>query len=221
MSRWAAIRCVVFDFDGTLVESNPIKRGTYFEILAETPGSGAVVETVLRENPGADRHRVLACAHEVLSSRGASPLPPLEALVDAYSRICEERVAACPPLPGALETLESLRATHALSLDSATPTEALERVIEKRGWRNFFRGVLGGPVSKLDNLRSIAQREGVAAGEMAYVGDGPADREAAATFGCRFLGFEAPALDLPEGSPLAVLVAEIAARSVGTGRSAR
>ena len=64
MSRWDAICCVVFDFDGTLVESNPIKRGVYFEILAETPGSGPVVETVLRENPGADRRGVLASAHE-------------------------------------------------------------------------------------------------------------------------------------------------------------
>lgn len=215
MSHWDAIRCVVFDFDGTLVESNAIKRGTYFEILAETPGSGPVVEAVLRENPGADRHGVLACAHEALSTRGADPLPPVEALVAAYSRICEERVAGCSPLPGALETLAFLRATHALYLDSATPTDALERVVERRGWRDFFRGMLGGPASKFENLQSIAEREGLGAREILYVGDGAADREAAVTFGCRFLGFEAPPRDLPDGSPLALLVAEIAARSAG------
>ena len=50
--------------------------------------SGPVVETVLRENPGADRRGVLASAHEVLLSRGASPLPPLEALVDAPDDVC-------------------------------------------------------------------------------------------------------------------------------------
>jgi len=210
-----AIRCVVFDFDGTLVESNAIKRGAYFEILAETPGSAPAVEAVLRDNPGTDRYGVLARVHEALSARGAGPLPSVEALVAAYSRICEERVAACSPLPGALETLATLPETHALYLDSATPTDALERVVEKRGWRRFFRGVFGGPASKLDNLRAIAEREGIAAEEMLYVGDGVTDREAAAAFGCRFLGLEAPAQDLPDGSPLALLVGEIAARSAG------
>lgn len=215
MIRWEAIRCVVFDFDGTLVESNAIKRDTYFEILAETPGSGPVIETVLEANPKADRYGVLAAVHEVLAERGVEPLPTLAALVNAYSRICEERVVSCPALPGAVETLESLRSTHTLHLDSATPTDALERVVARRGWRSFFGSVLGGPASKVDNLRSIADREGLPAKEMAYVGDGSADREAAQGFGCRFLGFRTPASDLPEESPLARLVSEIASRSVG------
>lgn len=219
MSAWDAVRCVVFDFDGTLVDSNAIKRGAYFEILAETPGSAEVVEAVLQAAPAADRHGVLAAVHRVLSDRGAEPLAPASALVGRYSRLCEDRVAACSPLPGVLETLAALHATHALYLASATPTDALERVVARRGWRPFFRGVLGGPASKLDNLGSIAQGEGLAAGEMVYVGDGAVDRTAAVAFGCRFLGFGAPALDLPEGSPLAVLVAGIVARSAGQGAS--
>lgn len=213
MSRWDAIRCVVFDFDGTLVDSNPIKRDTYFEILAETPGSGAVVESVLAQGSGLDRHGVLARVHAELSERGAEPLPTHENLVESYSRICEERVAGCSPLPGALETLALLRATHALYLDSATPREALERVVERRGWSAHFRGVLGGPASKFDNLRWIASREGIGRDEMLYVGDGAADLEAAERFGCWFLGFEAPSLELPSDSALARLVDEIAARS--------
>jgi phosphoglycolate phosphatase-like HAD superfamily hydrolase len=213
--RWDAIRCVVFDFDGTLVESNAIKRDSYFEILAETPGGPAVVEGVLRENPGADRYAVLALAHAALASRDVEPLPTAEALVDAYSRLCEERVAECPPLPCALQALSSLRATHALYLDSATPTDALERVVEKRGWRKFFRGVLGGPASKLENLQWIAERERLGAGQMVYIGDGVPDREAAAGFGCGFFGFEAPPRGLADAGPLARLVAEIASRSAG------
>ena len=213
MSRWDAIRCVVFDFDGTLVDSNPIKRDTYFEILADTPGSSAVVEAVLAQNPGLDRHAVLARVHAELSKRGAEPLPAREELVVRYSRICEERVAGCSPLPGALETLALLRATHALYLDSATPSDALERVVERRGWSEHFRGVLGGPASKLDNLRWIAGREGIGSREMLYVGDGAADRDAARGFGCWFLGFHAPPRELPDGSALAQLVAEVAARS--------
>lgn len=215
MNPWDVVRCVVFDFDGTLVESNPIKRGAYFDVVADVPGGAEIAEQVLASRPGADRTGILAGVREALASRSEAPLPPLEDWVDAYSRLCEERVAACPALPGAVAALQALRETHALYLDSATPTDALEAVVRRRGWQDWFRGVLGGPASKHENLESIAKREGTAPGEMLYIGDGRADLDAARSFGCAFLGFESPAGDLAESDALAVLaslVDEIAGR---------
>ena len=53
------IRCVAFDFDGTLVDSNAVKRSAYFEVArCEDPG-GRLVSAVLAERPHADRHEVL------------------------------------------------------------------------------------------------------------------------------------------------------------------
>ena len=143
--RWDAVRCVVFDFDGTLVDSNAIKRDVYFEILADVRGSAEVVERVLVACPGADRRGVLSVVHRELASRPA--LPSLEDLVGAYSRICEERVSTCPALPGAAEALADLPRTHALYLDSATPTEALTRIVALRGWQDRFRGMFDAPSS--------------------------------------------------------------------------
>jgi len=211
---WDAVRCVVFDFDGTLVDSNPIKRGAYFEVLAGVQGGAEAVERALRELPDADRQGVLSAVHEMLAPRAG--LPAVAEWVAAYSALCEERVAACAPLPGAARALDGLADTHALYLDSATPTSALERVVALRGWRDRFRGVLGGPASKHENLLAIAAREGVGPPEMVYVGDGPQDREAAWVFGCAFLGYRAPAGALRESASLGVLaplVDEIAARS--------
>jgi phosphoglycolate phosphatase-like HAD superfamily hydrolase len=212
LDRWQALRCVAFDFDGTLVDSNAIKRGAYFEVLSRVPGSREVLERVLREHPGADRFGVLGTAHRALAQRPG--LPDLDRLVAAYSSLCEERVSSCPALPGALAAVEALAARYALYVASATPEDALERIVALRGWRGFFRGVFGGPRSKLENLERLAHREQLLPEQVLYVGDARRDREAAAAFGCLFLGCGAPPRGLPVSlSALAPLVDEIAARA--------
>jgi beta-phosphoglucomutase-like phosphatase (HAD superfamily) len=50
------IKCVVFDFDGTLVDSNDIKRDTFFDIVQPWDASGEVVAEVFERWPGADRY---------------------------------------------------------------------------------------------------------------------------------------------------------------------
>ena len=208
---WSAIRCVVFDFDGTLVDSNAIKRESYFEALASVAGARDVLEAVLREHPREDRHGILARVHARLSERSGVALAPVTDWIDAYGSICEARVVACPVVPGALSALDGLSSSHPLYLASATPEDALARVVAGRGWTQRFRGVYGGPRSKVENLARIAAREGLGRSEIVYVGDGAVDREAAREFGCAFLGFGSEEGALLEG-PLAGLVAELAAR---------
>ncbi len=217
--NWNAIRCVGFDFDGTLVDSNAIKRDSYFEALAPVAGAREVIEAVLREHPRDDRHGTLARVHARLSvpARGSGegsrdPLPPVADWVDAYAAVCEARVIACPPIPGALPALDALAGSHALYLASATPEDALVRVVAGRGWTDRFRGVFGGPRSKVENLVRIALGEGLEREQIVYVGDGAVDRDAAREFGCPFFGFGSDPDALPEG-PLAPLISELAARS--------
>jgi phosphoglycolate phosphatase len=210
LKGWESIRCVAFDFDGTLVESNAIKRGTYFEVLEGVSGATGALERTLRENPRADRTGILAKAREAVVREGAE-VASLKDLVAAYSSICERRVIECASLPGAPEALEALHPTHALYLASATPEDALERVVAGRGWSQLFRGVYGGPRSKPENLTRIAERECLSKEQMLYVGDGVVDRDAAVAFGCAFLGCGTPAAEA-EAGPLTALVREIAAR---------
>lgn len=215
MSPAPPVCCVAFDFDGTLVDSNPIKRGAYFEILEHVPGSAAVIEDVLARDPGADRHGVLSAVHAALAAREVSGLAGPDALVGAYSQVCEERVAACAEIPGALDALDALATGHALYLASATPEDALVRVIEARRWASRFDGAYGGPRSKVENLERIADREDIDRGQIVYVGDGEVDRRAAEDFGCAFYGIGTTPDSLPAGNlaPLAPLVREIAART--------
>ena len=213
-SEWDRIRCVAFDFDGTLVDSNEIKRGGFFEIFSAYAGSPAVVDRILRDHPDENRSGVCTRVHAELEARAEMTLPDATAFIEAYSKLCDDRVTGCPAVPGALRALEGLALP--LYVDSATPEEPLQRVVELRGWAHFFRGVFGQPASKVDNLSRIASREGLETAEILLVGDGPPDREAALEFGCAYLGYQQKDAGLsvhPRLGPLAPLVDEIDRRT--------
>ena len=192
------IQCVAFDFDGTLVDSNEIKRRTFFDVVSDHDPEGSVVAEVLDEIRPGDRFDVAREIARLLTLRGMVPDDgDVEGLVrrwvEAYTRRCEEAVSECPEIPGATTALEWLAARGiALYVNSATPEEPLRRVLRRRSMDRHFRRIYGRPPSKLANLRSIREDAGVALEELLFVGDGEDDRSAAEAFGCHFAGVMRP-----------------------------
>lgn len=190
----------MFDFDGTLVDSNALKREAFFQVLAGPIASASQVAAVLADLPTADRLGIIT---ETL--RRARGLPPDSAEVGelsaAYNGICEAGAAECAEMPGASDLLRTLRSAAQLHLNSATPEESLRRIIKRRGWMEFFTSVYGRPGSKLANLRRIAHHSGVAAKQMVLVGDGVEDVEAAREFGCPFVAVGSFARDSWPATP--------------------
>ncbi len=188
------IRCIAFDFDGTLVDSNEIKRRAFFEIAREFDPDGEVVREVLDRRPSGDRYHVARALAAELAERGALPgvrcVEDLgKSLADAYTVHCERAVSACREIAGATDALARLAARGLpLFVNTATPREAVLPILRRRGLDRFFEGVYGGPSSKLENLRDIAERVGARARELLFVGDGEDDRRVAAAFGCAFVG---------------------------------
>ena len=195
------IRCVGFDFDGTLVDSNAIKRNSFFDVLSEVDPKGETVTHVLDVVRPGDR---TAIAREVavrLRERGAIPAEPgIETFArrwaGAYTQRCEEAVAKCPEIPGATATLGWLVARGLpLYVNSATPQEPLLRVLELRSMARHFRLSLGGPADKAENLATICADAGVLPQELLFVGDGEDDRGAALASGCPFIAVVRPGPD--------------------------
>lgn len=198
-----AVRCIAFDFDGTLVDSNRIKRDTFFEVAAAAGGSAAVMEQVLRETPG-DRFAIFRRFVEGSTRLRVPAASNAAAALSAdYSRRCEEAIAACPSIRGAEQVLADLpRRGIAAALISATPSAPLEALVARRGWRQAFGQVMGGAIDKAECLRELASRLGVTAQEMVMVGDHQVDKSGADDFGCRFVAVLSPDNDFTEPPPL-------------------
>jgi phosphoglycolate phosphatase-like HAD superfamily hydrolase len=192
------IKCVVFDFDGTLVDSNDIKRDTFFEIVQPWDASGEVVAEVFERWPGADRYEKTRKIAEALISRKLLPEDSSlkwwgARLANDYTTRCEKAISNCAERPGASQTLMELsRMGLMLFVNSGTPAEPLRRLLELRHWANFFKAVYGAEGSKADNLKNIAQGSGAARHEMIHIGDQPDDWQGAEQFGCHFVAMAVP-----------------------------
>jgi len=182
-------RCIVFDFDGTLAQSDHIKRETFFEVLDDYVGSDKLLSERLDANPIATRYEVFTHMEARLREDGHKLESGISrSWVDEYTRRCEERIIACNEVKGAgsaLKTLQTLGWT--LFINSATPRDALNPILMGRGIDCHFSGVYGAPTDKASNLRDILEKTGLSPEQTVLVGNGESDREAAVEVGVRFV----------------------------------
>ena len=186
------IRLVLFDFDGTLVDSNARKRACMRAIVADLPGGLAALEKARRL--GGNRYRLFAEAARLLDPCGEPSAIARRgrALAAAYTRCCARAIAAAPERRGARAALAALKARGIrIWVNSATPHSDLLAIVRGRGLLPWLDGVLGGPASKTANLRAALKAERVAPRQALMVGDGPDDREAARALGTLFVAITA------------------------------
>ncbi len=188
------IRCVVFDFDGTLVDSNAIKTQTFYTIAQRYDPDGATVADVLGRCFRGDRYTITKEIARELMARGRLPTQPsVETWATQWSRTytttCENAIANCAEVPGTSSVLKWLRLQQMpLFVNSGTPTDALRQIIARRSLAVYFSGLYGTPATKAENLRKIRALTSTTESEILHVGDSDDDREAAAEFGCHFAG---------------------------------
>ena len=182
------IRCVVFDFDGTLVDSNSIKRQAFPSIAAHD-GEQLLMEEILETQPG-DRYEIFSkfAATRIGTGQADSRHRAMK-LASEYTNYCEEAIAVCPEMSGASAMLHDLkREGLKLALNSATPTDALTAIVARRGWQHYFSYVLGSPASKAKNLAYVVDALSLDKKEMVMVGDRRADQNGASESDCPFIG---------------------------------
>ena len=188
------MRCLVFDFDGVLVDSNALKRSAYFEVFQDFSGARPLIERALGDEGERDRYDVIRSVLAGMADAGMIPRTDagdrtLHERAERYNGICEEAVARAPETPGCSTTLRELAAMYPLYINSATPEAPLRRIVERRGWAGLFKSVLGRPKSKAANLELILANERIESAELAFIGDGRNDQAAAHACGCRFIAF--------------------------------
>jgi phosphoglycolate phosphatase-like HAD superfamily hydrolase len=181
------IRVVVFDFDGTLADSNIVKENCLHRTVAGLNG-GAAALAAARQN-GGDRYRIFAKVAQQLSptSDARAIAAQARSLIDVYTQCCARGIVATAERRGARQALATLarRGLHLWVL-SATPDRHLVELLRRRGLLRWLRGSYGSSVSKEQGLRRIMAAERVDRNAVLLVGDSPDDQRAAQALGVKF-----------------------------------
>ena len=186
------IRCLVFDFDGTLVPSNGIKRDAFAESVADIPGAPEAIGRILARTPDGDRYTLF----EALAREIGTEITPAE-LVSRYGQICEARIVPLiveSDIPALLQHLSA--SGLEMHIATATPYPAIIEILQAAGIADIFNSIHGRPQNKAEAIREIMAKGAHQPAQVAMVGDGPADREAAEATGCRFVAVQSDASDL-------------------------
>ena len=189
------IRVIVFDFDGTLVQSNQLKYYAYFSLFPDDPRTAGVIREVLADCFEASRYEILHFILEGLGMYGDLE-SEVAALSQRYNQLVLAATIACLEVDGAGASLAALALRFPLYISSNTPEESLQEIIRARGWAGYFKGIFGYPRQKDVTLREIMAQEQVGPSEVLMVGDGHSDRQAAEYTGCDFI-YVPPGASLP------------------------
>ena len=179
-------RAIVFDFDGTLVDSNPIKRRAFelcFSEFAEQRKDILAYCGAHHHTPRGDKFRYV---YEQILRQPYTPRITRQ-LHTQFEMATTQQIIEAAEIRGATAFLNVACQTHQTALLSSTPHQMLLTILEGRGWRRWFTTVQGAPVQKANWLRRFRTSHGFSASELIFFGDSQEDADAAQTAGCLFI----------------------------------
>ncbi len=178
---------IVFDLDGTLIDSAPDLAEALNRVLADNglpPVTPPSVRRMVGEGAAAMIARGFAAAGRPVED------PPPDRLRDSFlSHYADCLDESTRPWPGAVEALEALAAAgHRLAVCTNKPEAMSRTLLDRLDLARFFRAVLGGDslaVRKPDprHLTATIRQAGGAATDAVMVGDSIADVDAARAAG--------------------------------------
>lgn len=186
------IRMVVFDLDGTLVNSAPDLRAAANRMLADLGHGALELETVIGFIGHGVEMLVRRCLHHV----GEDSQELSRALELFHGHYARDLTTLTRPYPGVVPLLERLQeAGLALGLCTNKPEKPARELCQSIDIDRFFKVILGGDtltVRKPDPapLRHVISALGGTAPETLYVGDSETDYLTARRAGVRFAYFE-------------------------------
>ena len=181
----SAPRRIIFDFDGTLADTNEIKKRAFDLVFAAYPEHIKEIQAYCH----GFNHTIRGEKFKYVTEKilGLPYTPERDRLFhEAYARFTAAGVMSAAEIPGAASFLRRIRSREP-ALVSSTPHEILIEILERRGWRSMFGEIRGAPVNKREWIRSLQGSVGCKPDELLFFGDTDEDETSAREAGCTFV----------------------------------
>lgn len=173
---------IVFDFDGVLFNSNPLKNECFYSIARQFKFSQ--IEEFMKYCASAGGVTAEARFDHYLTKICRKDVFDKEELTLSYRSLVRKALAESEPFER-MNELECLKQNFTLSIISGGNIDEIYNLLRLHNYLHIFDGlVLGNPKSKLDNFRYFCEQHNP--DECIYVGDSMLDYELASKFGMGF-----------------------------------
>jgi phosphoglycolate phosphatase-like HAD superfamily hydrolase len=182
----SALRVLILDFDGVVIESNDVKKEAFQRVFARFPEHAEVMMAFHHAHVSLSRFAKFEHLLALMGRIDDSVL--MEDIAADFSRRVLEKMMPVPLVMGAENFLRKVTQVRPVYLASVTPAEELNLILAQRGLAHWFRDIYGCPPwTKPDAIRDVVAREKVNPGEVLLIGDSAGDQHAAQITGVRFL----------------------------------
>lgn len=164
-------RLVIFDFDGTIVDSFDEMVGIFRQLMPEHENISSEEIEILRNESYKD----------ILDHFGISYFR-VPSLVVKGRQMQKKSAHKLQPFSGIDSELAALRAQgYTLCIISSNATPNIEKFLDKHHLSKYFDGVQGfaGLLGKAKLIKALMKQRGFTAAQTVYVGDEPRDIDAA------------------------------------------
>lgn len=183
-------KVVIFDFDGVILDSMPIKTYAFREIFKNFLGEA--IEMLIQfhlENGGISRFVKIRYFFEDILGQNISE-SDVKKYADKFSDIVTaELVKPKYLVDETVEFIESLYGRKRLFIASGAEENELRYLCANFGIDGYFEGIYGSPAPKSELLRIIVDKSEADTNECAMIGDSINDYEAAAKNKIPFYGY--------------------------------
>jgi phosphoglycolate phosphatase-like HAD superfamily hydrolase len=194
--------CAIFDCDGVILDSNPVKIDAFRVALADE--EPALVEAFIEEHRrtgGVSRYAKLARFYRELRPV-ADPQAAIAKALERFAEAAREGLRRCPEVPGVRDILQTLAARNvSVHVVSGGDQDELREAFAARGLAALVTGIHGSPTPKHEHLERLRSEGELLPGGV-FFGDAELDMQLAENFGLDFV-FVAGFSDWPEGRAVA------------------
>ena len=181
------LKAIIFDFDGTILDSNTIKEYAFKKVFLKF-GEDVASEGVKhhRENLGLNRFHKFKHIIEMHTNIEFDD-DLANKLSDEFSQKVLESMISCNYIENGEYFLEKYHKKFMFFVSSAMPNSELIEIIMNRGMDKYFRKVQGYPIEKSRFISNILNEFNIDRREVIFIGDAQNDYDSASENFLRFV----------------------------------
>jgi|SaaInlStandDraft_3_1057020.scaffolds.fasta_scaffold51355_2 HAD superfamily hydrolase (TIGR01549 family) len=173
------IKNIIFDYDGTIADSVNIKTKAFAELYRSY--GEEVEKNVVKyhlAHGGVSRFDKFKYFHKEFLNIDLNK-DKVQQLAHSFSKLVIDKVVNAPYIEGAFEFISNNYKKYSLFISTATPTNEIIEILNRKNLIQYFKDIKGSPESKIDHAQQIIAANNYLKNETVFIGDSDSDREAA------------------------------------------